>query len=195
VVFGHPNNGRKVNVRISLFLTGAALAATTVFAEAPKPIQQSETTTTTATVVAIDQANREVVLQTKDGDTRTVKVGPEVKRFSAIKVGDTVTARYTESYLVAVAAPGSAAPAEGDQPSLTRREGDRPGGEITNKVTARVTVKAIDTKAPAVTVTKSNGETVDMKVEDRDRLSKLKVGDQIDVTYTESLLLTVEPQK
>jgi hypothetical protein len=170
-------------------------ATATAFAEAPKPIHQSETTTVTATVVAIDQANREVVLQSPDGETRTVKVGPEVKRFSAIKVGDTVTARYTESYLVALAAPGSPAPAEDDQPSLTRRAGDKPGGEISNKVMARVTVKSIDTKTPAITVAKSNGETVDLKVEDRDRLSKLKVGDQIDVTYTESLLLTVDPQK
>ena len=77
----------------------------------------------------------------------------------------------------------------------SRYAGEHPSGEMTNKVNARVTVKAIDTKTPAVTVAKSNGEIVDLKVEDGERLKKFKVGDEVDITYTESLMLTVEPKK
>jgi Cu/Ag efflux protein CusF len=183
-----------VTVRIPVLSTCAAFAAAAALAQTPRPVQQSETTTATATIVAIDRANREVVLETENGENRTVKVGPEVQRFSALKVGDKVTARYTESYALAIAEPGSAPLVEED-PRVTRHEGDRPSGEIINKITARVTVKAIDTKTPAVTVAKSTGETVDLKVDNRDRLAKLKVGDQIDVMYTESLMLAVEPQK
>jgi hypothetical protein len=181
-------------VRIALLLTSVALAAATAGAQTPRPMQETDVSTVTATVVAIDHANRAVVLQGEDGGLRTIKVPPEVKRFSEVKVGDTITARYTESYAVAIALPGSVVP-EDQGIQTSRYAGERPSGEMTNKVTARVTVKAIDTKTPAVTVSKSNGEIVDLKVEDGERLQRFKVGDEVDITYTESLMLAVDPKK
>jgi hypothetical protein len=56
----------------------------------------------TARVTAIDYATRMVTLTGPQGNTRTVKAGPEVKRLSEIKVGDQITVQYTEAVLLDV---------------------------------------------------------------------------------------------
>ena len=55
----------------------------------------------TATIEAIDAANRVVTLKdVSDGTTEVIYAGPEVKRFDALKVGDKVTFRYHESIVL-----------------------------------------------------------------------------------------------
>jgi hypothetical protein len=56
----------------------------------------------TARVTAIDQAARMITLTGPQGNTRTVKAGPEVKRFNEIRVGDQITVQYTEALLLDV---------------------------------------------------------------------------------------------
>jgi hypothetical protein len=57
----------------------------------------SEMRTETATIEAIDSANRAVSLRKPDGTYVTIVAGPEVKRFAELKVGDKVTAQYYEN--------------------------------------------------------------------------------------------------
>jgi hypothetical protein len=58
-----------------------------------------------------------------------------------------------------------------------------------------VTVKAIDPALPSVTVTTPAGRTVTRKVENKKNIEGLKVGDQIDITYTRAVLTDVERAK
>jgi hypothetical protein len=58
-----------------------------------------------------------------------------------------------------------------------------------------VTVKSIDPKTPSITVTTPDGRTVTRKVEDPKNLAAVKVGDQIDITYTQALLASIERAK
>ena len=53
-------------------------------------------------------------------------------------------------------------------------------------------VKAIDPKLPSVTVLTDDGKTVTMKVADKKNIEGLKVGDKIDITYTEALMISVK---
>src|SRR5512134_3592694 len=55
-----------------------------------------ETYKNTATVTAIDAANRKVTLVTPDGRKETFKAGPEVVNFDQIRIGDQVKATLTE---------------------------------------------------------------------------------------------------
>ena len=89
-----------------------ALAAAGVFSNAlaQKPVSQGAVVTETATIVAIDSTNRLITLKDKDGITDTIYAGPEVKRFSELKVGDIVTFRYHESVVYAIQKPGDKAP-------------------------------------------------------------------------------------
>jgi Cu/Ag efflux protein CusF len=172
-----------------------ALAASSALAQAPKPIQESDVVTVTATVEAIDKANRQVTLKGEKGRVVTVTVPPEVERFDAMKVGDKVTARYIESVAVRVLAPGETEPEAAVDLGVTPRPGEKPGATVANKVDVKVKVQAIDKQTPALTVQTPTGNSVSFKVRDPKRLEKLKVGDEINVTYTEALLLTVDAPK
>ena len=171
----------------------AVLVALPVVARAQKPVTQTEAIELTTKIEAIDKTGRLVTLKDKDGATETIYCGPEVKRFDELKVGDTVTFRYYESVAYAIRKPGqpSGLPAQ-KGPSVTRGEGPRPGGTIAEQETATVTVKAIDEKVPSVTVLTSDGRTVSFKVEDKKNLKDVKVGDKVEVTYTEAVMISVK---
>jgi Cu/Ag efflux protein CusF len=172
-----------------------ALAVPALAQQSVKPLTDAEVTTVTATVEAIDQATRQLTLKGQDGKLSTVTAPPEVERFSAIKVGDVVTARYIESVVVRLVQPGENAPDAALDAGVTPRPGDKPGATIANKVDVKVKVQALDKSVPSLTVTTPSGDVRSFRVRDKARLDKLKVGDEINVTYTEALLLTVDPKK
>ena len=58
---------------------------------------QGAQTSETFTIEAIDSTARLVTLKDSKGEMETIYCGPEVERFDALKVGDTVTFRYYES--------------------------------------------------------------------------------------------------
>jgi hypothetical protein len=171
----------------------AVLVVLPVFARAQKPVTQTEAIELTTKIEAIDKTARLVTLKDKDGETETIYCGPEVKRFDELKVGDTVTFRYYESVAYAIRKPGqpSGLPAQ-TGPSVTRGEGPKPGGTVSQQETATVTIKAIDAKVPSVTVLTEDGRTVSMKVEDKKNLKDVKVGDRVEITYTEAVMISVK---
>ncbi len=171
----------------------AALVVLPLVARAQKPVTQTDAVELTTKIEAIDKTARLVTLKDKDGEMETIYCGPEVKRFDELKVGDTVTFRYYESIAYAIRKPGqpSGLPAQ-TGPSVTRGQGPRPGGTIAQQETATVTVKAIDPKVPSVTVLTEDGRTVSFKVEDKKNLKDVKVGDKVEITYTEAVMISVK---
>jgi hypothetical protein len=171
----------------------AVLAALPLAALAQAPVTQTEGVEITAKIEAIDKTARLVSLKDQDGETETIYCGPEVKRFDELKVGDTVTFRYYESIAYEIRKPGqpSGLPAQ-TGPAVTRGQGPRPGGTIAQQETATVTLKAIDPKVPSVTVLTEDGRTVSFKVEDKKNLKDVKVGDKVEVTYTQALMISVK---
>jgi Cu/Ag efflux protein CusF len=171
----------------------AALVVLPLAARAQKPVTQTEATELTTKIEAIDKTARLVTLKDKDGETETIYCGPEVKRFDELKVGDTITVRYYESIAYAIRKPGqpSGLPAA-TGPKITRGQGARPSGTIAQQETATVTIKAIDPKMPSVTVLTEDGRTVSFKVEDKKNLEDVKVGDKVEITYTEAAMISVK---
>jgi Cu/Ag efflux protein CusF len=172
----------------------AVLLAVPVFARAQKPVTQGEAVEVTATIEAIDHDSRRVTLKGKDGDTETIRCGPEVKRFDELKVGDTVTFRYYESIVYAIRKPGqpSSLTKTSGKVETVRGTGTRPGATLSQQETATVTVQAIDANAPSVTVLTEDGRRATFKVEDKKNIKDLKVGDTVEITYTEAVLITVK---
>jgi len=171
----------------------AALVVLPLVALAQKPVTETEAIELTTKIEAIDHSARLVTLKDKDGESETIYCGPEVKRFDELKVGDTITMRYYESIAYAIRKPGqpSGLPATSG-PKITRGQGARPSGTIAQQETATVTIKAIDPKVPSVTVLTEDGRTVSMKVEDKKNLEGVKVGDKVEVTYTEAVMISVK---
>jgi Cu/Ag efflux protein CusF len=171
----------------------AALLAAPALALAQKPVTQSESIEVSGTIEAIDHTTREVTIKGSGGAVETYYVGPEAKRFGELKVGDKVTARYQAAIAFQIRKPGAPAPAPASEDvKLVPGKGPRPGGTMSQQKTATVTVKALDAKAPSITVLTADGRTLSFRVEDPKRLEGVKPGDKIDVTYTEAFIVTVQ---
>lgn len=171
----------------------AALCAAPVIARAQKPVVQTESIERTATIEAISHDTREITLKTKDGQMETVVAGPEIKRFGELKVGDTVTFRYYESTAFSIRKAGQPAPvAPASDTAMVRGTGAKPSGTISHQQTATVTIKAIDLKVPSVTVMTDEKKTVTFRIADVKNIEGLKVGDKVDITYTEAVMISVK---
>jgi Cu/Ag efflux protein CusF len=171
----------------------AVVLALPLATQAQKPKTQTDSVELTTTIEAIDHSARKVTLKDKDGATQTLRCGPEVKRFDELKVGDTVTFRYQESIAYAIRKPGqpSGLP-KPTEPAITRGTGAKPSGTLAQQETATVTVKAIDARVPSITVLTEDGRTASFKVEDKNNLKDVNVGDKVEVTYTEALIISVK---
>jgi hypothetical protein len=173
----------------------ALLAAAPALAQqpTPAPVSEGNVMQLSGTIEAINSTTREVTV--KFGDTlHTFVARPEVKRFAELKVGDKLTADYNEAVLMEVRKPGAAAPKPASGGDIMRVPGQavRPSGTLVQQQVATVVVKAIDTKTPAVTLQKSDGSTVTVKVQHPERIKGLQVGHTIDVTYTEAFTIRLE---
>ncbi len=149
----------------------------------------------TATIAAIDAANRLVTLKDEAGATEVIYAGPNVKRFDALKVGDKVTFRYHESIVLQLHKAGSPAPAPATTAGVTRTPGEKPGGTMAKQLTASVTVVSVDEANSAITVKAEDGTTFTSHVENKKDLEDVKAGDRIDITYTQALAISVESPK
>jgi hypothetical protein len=109
-----------------------------------------------------------------------------------LKVGDTVTLRYYDNVVVRLKRPGEAA-VDVDSASVTRAAGAAPGATAATQRTMTVTVTSMDPKTSAVTVKGPNGYVYSRKVADKKVFAALKVGDQLDMTWTEAFLISVDP--
>jgi len=78
------------------------------------------------------------------------------------------------------------------QSTFTLGTGPKPGGTAATQRTITATITAIDPSAPSITFKGPNDWTYSSRVQDRDVLKKVKVGDRVDITWTEALLISVE---
>ncbi len=153
---------------------------------------KSEMRTETATVEAIDASTRMVTLKKADGTDVSVVAGPEITRFAEVKVGDKVNARYYENVVIRLKKPGE--PETLSQvKGTTGSEQTMPGGTKAKQTTITATIAAIDMAAPSITFTGPSGWKYTSKVQDTEALAKVKVGDKVDIVWTEALLVSLEP--
>ena len=173
----------------ALFLTGATAAS------GQDPIVKSTSVSATATIQAIDSTTRTITLRDQKGQEDMYAVGPEVKRFDELKVGDTVKMTYNESIVLQVRKAGGQPGPTSSEAAVTPGKGALPGATVAVQDKMTVTVKAIDNNIPSITVATPAGRTVTRKVENKKNLEGVKVGDLIDITYTRAILTNIERAK
>jgi hypothetical protein len=161
-------------------MDGAAAAQTKVI--------PGESETVTATVEAVDHATRTVTLKLADGTYETIVAPASVERFNAIKVGDTLTARYYDNIILRVKKPGEKDVNTAEE-ALTKTPGASPGVTAATQRTITATIAAIDMKAPSITLVGPNNWKYSSRVKDVEMLKQVKVGDKLDITWTEALLV------
>jgi hypothetical protein len=179
---------RLVSCAALLFLSALPVSAGQIRAQESKPV------TVTATIEAVDKTNRTVTVKRADGTSAVIKAEKEMQGFNNLKVGDLVTATYYEAVLLTPRKPGDPPPPAEPTTTIQRKE-RAPGSERSARQTFRTTVDAIDAKASSVIVKDLQGRQVTLALQDSKALQSLKVGDTVDVTYYESLLIDVSRPK
>jgi hypothetical protein len=163
----------------------------------PKPVTVSDVVEATAVVESIDVAKRRARLRTPDGRIVGVQAGPEAVNFGKVKVGDTVRVRYTEAVAAEVVKPGTVVGTSATVGGGRAGPGV-PGGSQSVSVRTVVKVAAVDTVNNTVDVTDPQGgpgvqriRVADPKA--REFIRGLKAGDEVQLTFTEAIALSVDP--
>jgi Cu/Ag efflux protein CusF len=182
--------------RIGLLVAVAGLClASTALADGATAMPAgsvSRTVTMTATVTAIDVPGRVVTLKGPKGNIVTFHVGDDVKNLAQVKVGDVVAAKYYESLALKVTKPGAPS-ADSVTAAAAAPAGQMPAGAVVQQDSIKAKVTAIGKKKDWVTLVGPEGNSVTIKVKDPKKLDGVKVGDDVEATYTQALAVAVEP--
>ena len=196
---------KKIRLTLTLALISAAIAAP-AFAQKPAAAGGAVVTSEpgrasvvraaelSAQVVGIDKATRTVTLKGPKGNVVDIVAGDEVKNFDQIKLGDFVVARYAEALTLELRKTKVKAGEPTVREEAARaKPGERPAVAGAREVTAIADVIAVDAKKSTITLKGPRGNVVTLNVQNPDQFKVVKKGDQVEVTYTEALALSVEP--
>ncbi len=182
------NRGGKllVTVAATLVLVSAAWAQSRTIPGEMRIVKGS--------VEAIDHGNRVLTLKDSKGEFHTVDVPEGVERFPQVKVGDNITLRYYDNVIVRLKEAG-----EPDVNTLsaavTPVAGEKPAGTVAKQRTMTARIESIDRKVPSITFVGPNGWKYSRKISDKKVLDQVKVGDRVDFTWTEALMVDIAASK
>jgi hypothetical protein len=180
--------------RVNAILSAAGLAVLALSLPSwaqPTRTLPTQTVTLSGTVEAIDHQNREVNIKTPDGKFETIDVPPSAKRFDELKVGDKVSIIFNNTVSARLKPPGEA-PVNTATGSSTAGQGERPGGTASMERTMTATISGIDKNTSSITFTGPNGWKYSRRVVDPTVLDKVKVGDQVDITWDTNVTVAVQ---
>jgi len=149
-----------------------------------------------ATVTAIDQKTRMVTLKGPEGKETTIHVDKRARNLAQVKVGDIVKVAYVQQVAWQVQKPGGAGQSgnvQSEQAAVRTEPGQMPGGAVGQRVSFTATIEAIDTAKGTVTLKGPQGNSQTIKARNPANLKKVKVGDLVDITYTEVVAIKVDP--
>jgi len=161
-------------------------------------LRNADVVTAKATVKSVDQATRHVVLTGDNGETFTVKAPPEVRNLDKLKAGDHIVASYRREVEVALSPVGAKAPKDDVGVAVARApKGGVPAAGVGAQIQVTGAIVGIDKARHSVKlVNPQGGEVHDIVLASsagRAALPKLKVGQKLTITVTESLLIAAKP--
>ena len=170
-------------------------ALLTLSVVAPARAQEPKTTTRDVLLGSVkverkDISTRSLTLKTPEGLTYAVYVGPDLKAFDDVKVGDTVTVRIQEAIVVAAARPNAkTTPVTDTTAAAQKAAGER--GDVMQQLKATVKIESIDRQQQIVVYRAGDGRSVTRAIADPRLLEGLKVGDTIEITYTRARAIEI----
>jgi len=152
---------------------------------------------TTARVKEINLRSRQVFLRDAHGNGFALHVDPRVENLAKVKVGDQVNIGYYEALAAEIKDPGEGVKGVkiGEGTSIMQ-SGERPAGSVGRSVRATVKVLSVNHDANRVTISSPSGHVHTLDVRDpqlREYIKNLGTGDEVELTYTEAVAVTVEP--
>jgi hypothetical protein len=152
--------------------------------------------TVQGTVEAVDHKARTVTLKGDQGNAVTLDVPADAPRFEQVKVGDRVTATYSDRISARLKPTGEPAVDRIVEPTTTPTPGSLPGATKTRQRVTTVTITGWSPADKVVTFVGPNKVSYSRRLLDATDpkvLEGLKVGDRVDVTRTEAITVQVQP--
>jgi hypothetical protein len=171
-------------------------------AKEPAPVTIEGTEEVSATVEAIDVNTRMVVLRESDGTEFALVVDPEVRNLDQVKVGDRVVTRYRESLGAQLRKRGDGS-GDTQAPAVSTTaaraaDGAKPSVTASTQTSQTVRITNVDAKNHIVSFYGSDGLARVLPVrspQGQEFIAGLKPGDEVELTYTEAVAMSVEPAK
>jgi hypothetical protein len=138
---------------------------------------------------------RKVTLKDKDDNVVDLIVDERAKNLAQVKVGDQVVAKYYESVVVQLENPDTPTGVTTSETSTEAKLGEKPSGTQSKQVTVVATIEAIDPNKTFIVLKGPEGKSQKFQVQDPKNLEQVKVGDQLSITYTLALAISVEKAK
>ena len=168
-------------------------------AASPAVVKDAEammnTVTVTALVTAVDQANRIVTLKGPEGNEFSVVVDQSVKNLPQVKVGDMLVVKYLEAVAIEFKKGDGIRMATVIDTSDTAKKGQEPGAAAFTRVNTVSNIWAVNQAKGTVLVRGPFGHFVEVKLKDPKLLEGVKVGDQMQVTFTQAVAIGVTKVK
>jgi Cu/Ag efflux protein CusF len=161
--------------------------------------ETSEVVRSTVTVESVDVPNRLLTVKNEAGKLQTINVDESVRNFDKLDKGDKISIRFKKAVAAEIKPPGTGIKGVETQENVQRaKPGERPGGVAESTVRATIKVKNVDLKQNTLTFVGPKGVTRTIAVKNpemRAYLKKLKPGDEVEVAYTEALVVEVDPAR
>lgn len=161
-------------------------------ADKPSLVEQIDMTLS-ARVQAISRKNRILTLKFPDDKVAKVKVGPEVRNFNEIGVGDTIKAAFRDQVEIFVVGPGGK-PAWEEVEEIKPVRGAKPGAAIVRAYELSAKVVDIDYQNRKITLKGPQGRLMQFtaKPEIR-RFNEIKAGDMVVARLIEAIDIDIQP--
>jgi len=175
-----------------------ALAVAGSYASAQQgaaPAVTSELSTLQATVQAVYPDKRSITLVGPKAQPQTISVGPDVK-LEKLHVGDKVNVSYYQGIAAQIVKGGTTVSDPAPSEFAYKNANGAPGGGAGSSVTVTVQILGVDPGTNTVAFQQSDGSQHVIVVRSPNMqkfIRTLKAGDNVDVTYTESLAVSVTP--
>lgn len=170
---------------------GAVIAAT-----APGQAGVAEAVQLQGKIKSVNKKDRSVVIVGAQGNEIFMALGEEARNFDQIRVGDLVTLTYVQALALELRKVDKNAVRERveSQQAVRAKPGEKPAGAIERTVRVVADVVAVNPKARTVTL-RGPKRTVELAVNDPEQFKDIKVGNQVEATYTEAMALEVTAAK
>ena len=177
----------------ALVQPAVAQTSNTVTQSQPGKVGMAQTVEATVVITGIDKATRTLRIKGPQGNEAEVVAVADVRNFDQLKVGDNVKVGYVEALVVELKKGGGMKVERTDKSAMVRaKPGETPQGGVAKQVTAVGDVIKVDAATQTITV-KGPQRTIHLKVKDPEQFKLIKVGDQLEVTYTAAVALSVAP--
>lgn len=178
---------------ISLLIALLFIPLFGVSAEEEQEVAIGTTVLVVGTVVNFDKDNRILALRNKQGEESIFTLGSEVQNLNEIKPDDQFLLQYYDAFAIVLGTKKNRLNDEGYQHEIeTAKQGEQSSAKTTRSITAVGIVEAVDQKNSQITV-KGEEQAVVVSVAEQFDLSRIIVGDEVEMVYIESYAIKVEP--